>query len=70
LEVALLDSIQTKKGPRVEIDRSRDERLTDFGKAVLEDRYLLPEEDYQGLFARMPAPMATTMATPSASMST
>jgi ribonucleoside-diphosphate reductase alpha chain len=53
LEVALLDSIQTKKGPRVEIDRSRDERLTDFGKAVLEDRYLLPEEDYQGLFARV-----------------
>ena len=49
----MLDSIQTKKGPRVEIDQSRDERLTDFGKAVLEDRYLLPGEDYQALFARV-----------------
>jgi len=49
----LLDSIQTKKGPRVEIDPSRDERLTDFGKAVLEDRYLLPGENYQELFARV-----------------
>jgi ribonucleoside-diphosphate reductase alpha chain len=53
LEVALLDSIQTKKGPRVEIDQSRDERLTEFGKAVLEDRYLLPDEDPQALFARV-----------------
>jgi len=49
----LLDSIQTKKGPRVEIDQSRDERLTEFGKAVLEDRYLLPDEDPQALFARV-----------------
>jgi ribonucleoside-diphosphate reductase alpha chain len=53
LEVALLDSIQTTKGPRVEIDQSRDERFTDFGKAVLEDRYLLPGETYQALFARV-----------------
>ncbi|MBT4720270.1 MAG: ribonucleoside-diphosphate reductase subunit alpha [Rhodospirillaceae bacterium] len=49
----MLDSIQTKKGPRVEIDQSRDERLTEFGKAVLEDRYLLPDEDPQALFARV-----------------
>jgi len=49
----LLDSIQTTKGPRVEIDQSRDERFTDFGKAVLEDRYLLPGETYQALFARV-----------------
>ncbi len=49
----MLDSIQTTKGPRVEIDQSRDERFTDFGKAVLEDRYLLPGETYQALFARV-----------------
>jgi ribonucleoside-diphosphate reductase alpha chain len=53
LKVALLDSIQTKKGPRVDIDQTRDERLTDFGTAVLEDRYLLPDETYQALFARV-----------------
>ena len=31
----------------------RDSNLSDFGKATLTDRYLLPEEDYQGLFARV-----------------
>jgi len=49
----LLDSIQTKKGPRVKTDQTRDDRLTDFGKAVLEDRYLLPDESFQELFARV-----------------
>jgi ribonucleoside-diphosphate reductase alpha chain len=49
----MLDSIQTTKGPRVEVDNSRDKNLTDFGKAVLKDRYLLPNEPYQGLFARV-----------------
>ncbi|GAB4167480.1 MAG: ribonucleoside-diphosphate reductase subunit alpha [Rickettsiaceae bacterium] len=37
----------------VKIDRSRDNLLTDFGKAVLKDRYLLQGEDYQDLFARV-----------------
>jgi len=37
----------------VKIDRSRDSLLTDFGKAVLKDRYLLEGEDYQDLFARV-----------------
>ena len=49
----MLNSIQTTKGPRVEIDSSRDSNLTDFGKAVLKDRYLLPEENFQDLFARV-----------------
>lgn len=49
----MLDSIQTTKGPRVQIDKRRDANLTDFGKAVLSDRYLLPGEDYQDLFARV-----------------
>lgn len=34
-------------------DSSRNELLTDFGKATLSDRYLLPGEDYQDLFARV-----------------
>ena len=38
---------------RVKIDRSRDDLLTDFGKTTLVDRYLLPEENYQGMFARV-----------------
>ena len=33
--------------------RSRDNLLTDFGKRTLVDRYLLPEETYQGMFARV-----------------
>ena len=40
-------------GGAVEIDRSRDEHLTDFGKATLSDRYLMPGETYQELFARV-----------------
>jgi len=34
-------------------DASRDDLLTDFGKETLTDRYLLPGEDYQDLFARV-----------------
>ncbi len=34
-------------------DASRDALLTDFGKETLDDRYLLPGESYQDLFARV-----------------
>jgi len=34
-------------------DNTRDARLTDFGKETLTDRYLLPGENYQDLFARV-----------------
>ena len=37
----------------VTIDSSRDALLTEFGKATLRDRYLLPGESYQDLFARV-----------------
>jgi len=37
----------------VEVDRARDDLLTDFGKETLKDRYLLPGESYQDLFARV-----------------
>ena len=34
-------------------DTSRDALLTEFGKETLQDRYLLPGENYQDLFARV-----------------
>ncbi|KXV00181.1 ribonucleotide-diphosphate reductase subunit alpha [Gluconobacter potus] len=37
----------------IRVDRSRDSLLTDFGKATLDNRYLLPGEHYQDLFARV-----------------
>ena len=37
----------------VKKDRSRDALLTDFGKKTLVDRYLLPDETYQDMFARV-----------------
>jgi ribonucleoside-diphosphate reductase alpha chain len=37
----------------VVVDRSRDALLTDFGRETLKDRYLLPGESYQDLFARV-----------------
>ena len=40
------------RGP-VRVDRTRDALLTDFGRATLDDRYLLPGEGYQDLFARV-----------------
>jgi ribonucleoside-diphosphate reductase alpha chain len=39
--------------PGIQIDRSRDNLLTDFGRATLKDRYLLPGESYQDMFARV-----------------
>ena len=37
---------------KVVTDPSRDALLTDFGKTTLDDRYLLPGESYQDMFAR------------------
>ncbi|WP_442882146.1 ribonucleoside-diphosphate reductase subunit alpha [Brevundimonas sp.] len=39
--------------PSIHLDRDRDALLTDFGKKTLEDRYLLPGESYQDMFARV-----------------
>ena len=39
-------------------DESRDALLTEFGKDTLKDRYLLPGENYQDLFARVAAAYA------------
>ena len=38
---------------KIEVDHSRDVLLTDFGKTTLQDRYLLPGESYQDMFARV-----------------
>lgn len=40
-------------GGAVQIDRNKDDLLTEFGKATLTDRYLMPGESYQDLFARV-----------------
>ena len=48
----MFDIAQMERGNRIKIDRSRDAKLTEFGKATLVDRYLLPEEEFQDLFAR------------------
>ena len=44
---------QNDKGIIIKIDRSKDSKLTDFGKATLSDRYLGGNETYQDLFARV-----------------
>ncbi|WP_270934495.1 ribonucleoside-diphosphate reductase subunit alpha [Falsiroseomonas oryzae] len=51
--VVVFDAVQLEGHGQVRIDRSRDALLTDFGKATLDDRYLLPGESYQDLFARV-----------------
>jgi len=49
----MLDVVQVQGGAQVHVDHERDQHLTDFGKSVLADRYLLPEESYQDLFGRV-----------------
>jgi hypothetical protein len=49
-------------------DASRDAKLTAFGKDTLDDRYLLPGETYQDLFARVADAYADDRTTPSVSM--
>jgi ribonucleoside-diphosphate reductase alpha chain len=50
----MLDQVVQLQGRyQVRVDRSRDALLTDFGRATLTDRYLLPGESYQELFARV-----------------
>jgi ribonucleoside-diphosphate reductase alpha chain len=55
VEASTPASEKGENAPRYDLnlDRSRDALLTDFGKDTLEDRYLLPGESYQDLFARV-----------------
>ncbi len=52
-EFPMLDAVQMQGRHSVRVDRSRDALLTDFGRATLDDRYLMPGEEYQDLFARV-----------------
>ncbi len=45
--------VQNDRGIRVTIDPNRDDKLTQFGLATLTDRYLMPNESVQELFARV-----------------
>ena len=53
--VAAVDDSKAVRARRFAVvtDPSRDALLTDFGKETLTDRYLLPGESYQDLFARV-----------------
>jgi ribonucleoside-diphosphate reductase alpha chain len=53
-KTSTVKKIKTAPRPnQVKIDSNRDERLSDFGKAVLADRYLYNGESFQELFARV-----------------
>jgi ribonucleoside-diphosphate reductase alpha chain len=49
----MFDVMQVERGPHVVVDRSRDAELTRFGTETLKDRYLLPGEEPQDMFARV-----------------
>ena len=49
----MFDAVQMQGRHQVRVDHSRDSLITDFGRATLDDRYLLPGEGYQDLFARV-----------------
>jgi ribonucleoside-diphosphate reductase alpha chain len=54
--ISTQDSKKTKKIKKdfkINIDNKKDDKLSNFGKAVLKDRYLMPNESYQDLFARV-----------------
>ena len=52
-DTGLYTAVQMDHCAQVFTDAERDKNLTDFGKATLTDRYLLPGETYQDLFARV-----------------
>ena len=52
------DVFQNERGVKIHLDRRRDELLTAFGKATLQDRYLMNGESFQDLFARVAAHFA------------
>src|ERR1700741_1301441 len=61
-ESDVLDAVQMPGRHQVHIDRSRDVLLTDFGRATLSDRYLMPGEEFQDLFARVASPYGDNQA--------
>ncbi len=49
----MLDAVQMQGRHQVRVDHTRDSAVTDFGRATLTDRYLMPGEGFQDLFARV-----------------
>jgi len=50
----MFDMVQVERGTKVRVDHERNNLLTDFGRATLADRYILPgEESFQDIFARV-----------------
>ncbi|MDA0901880.1 MAG: ribonucleoside-diphosphate reductase subunit alpha [Proteobacteria bacterium] len=53
-KASLAKNDNIRKTFKVEIDKKKNDKLSDFGKAVLKDRYLMAQDDdYQDLFARV-----------------
>ena len=53
LEEKVENKTTVKAKKNLDIDHSRDKFLTDFGKATLKDRYILPNEKFQDMFMRV-----------------
>nr|WP_279347105.1 ribonucleoside-diphosphate reductase subunit alpha [Govania unica] len=53
VSASFASAVQVDGRSQVEVDSSRDALLTEFGKATLADRYLMPGEDFQDMFARV-----------------
>ena len=54
---------QNSKGITIKIDRSKDDNLTDFGKATLKDRYLVPTSLFKICLLELLAIMQMTIYT-------
>jgi len=53
-KMAMFDMVQVERGTKVRVDHERNNLLTDFGRATLADRYIMPgEESFQDIFARV-----------------
>jgi len=52
-KITNIKDIKKLRKIKIKTDESRDAKLSDFGKAVLKDRYLMPGESNQELFARV-----------------
>jgi ribonucleoside-diphosphate reductase alpha chain len=53
LDIDVRDHKQNERGVNVIVNRERDSYLTAFGMATVQDRYLLPGEEPQDMFARV-----------------
>lgn len=53
-KMTMFDMVQVERGTKVRVDHERNNLLTDFGRATLADRYILPgDESFQDIFSRV-----------------